>query len=42
MKTEEEIKAELRIKPGSPEDLQWKFHISPTFLRELAEGLHNN
>ena len=42
MFTDEQIKAELGIKPGSREDLQWRFHVSPTFLRELAEGIHNN
>ena len=35
---EEKDKEELGIKPGSIEDLQWRFHLSLRFFQELQDS----
>ena len=42
MTEDQRVKEKLGIKPGSIEDLQWTFHISPRFYQALLTGLHNN
>ncbi len=39
---EAKIIKDLRVKPGSKEELVFKFHAGPKFLQALSGGQHNN